>query len=238
MNNKNGTFSELYTRNNGNASLIKKGFKLKGVMFDLDGTIVDSTEAYAYCARKAFTAFNFENVGQSKILEIPRRLEQNLPLDDILKVNVDEFLKIYLKTYYEVTKAKTKPFPNVTHTLDILSRHAKLALVTMRFVPKEQVIDELRQFGLSRYFAHVVTALDTSKPKPSPEALVRCLRALDVQMCDCLMVGDSISDVRAGKAAGIGTVAVLSGLFSCQELTSENPDFILNDITELPGILF
>ena len=75
------------------------------------------------------------------------------------------------------------------------------------------------------------------KPKPSPEALIKCARALDVQICDCLMVGDSISDIRAGKAAGTVTAAVLTGLFTREELSKENPDFILDNVSVLSNIV-
>jgi len=50
-------------------------------------------------------------------------------------------------------------------------------------------------------------------------------------------VGDSVVDVKAGKAAGTKTVAVLSGLYSREELLDNNPDFIINDISELPRII-
>jgi phosphoglycolate phosphatase-like HAD superfamily hydrolase len=53
-------------------------------------------------------------------------------------------------------------------------------------------------------------------------------------MCDCVIVGDSVTDVRAGKEAGALTAAVLSGLFSRGELAREKPDLILRDVTELP----
>ena len=79
-----------------------------------------------------------------------------------------------------------------------------------------------------------MTARDTFKPKPSPEALIACVRALDVEICECLIAGDSVNDVRAGKAAGARTVAVLSGLFRCEELFKEGPDLILKDVNELP----
>ncbi len=82
----------------------------------------------------------------------------------------------------------------------------------MRHAPSEAIIKELECFGISKYFTHVVTAMDTSKPKPSPEALIKCVEALDVEMCSCIIAGDSVNDVRAGKAAGAATVAVLSGL--------------------------
>jgi HAD superfamily hydrolase (TIGR01509 family) len=150
---------------------------------------------------------------------------------------VRKFLNFYLECYYKVTKIKTKPVPNVQSTLKILSRKAKLALITMRFVPKTAVLEDLTKFGLAEYFTYIVTALDTHKPKPSPEALIKTVKALDVNMCDCVIVGDSIIDMRAGKAAGAMTVAVLSGLFSREALSREQPDLILNDVTELPLFL-
>jgi phosphoglycolate phosphatase-like HAD superfamily hydrolase len=67
--------------------------------------------------------------------------------------------------------------------------------------------------------------------------LIKCVKALDVQICDCVIVGDSVSDVRAGKAAGAVTVAVLSGLFSREELAKERPDLILKDVTVLPDFI-
>ena len=115
-------------------------------------------------------------------------------------------------------------------TLESLSQKAKLALITMRYSPKQAVIKELECFGISQYFTHVVTALDTTKPKPSPEALINCVKALDLDICDCIIAGDSVSDIRAGKAAGAKTVALLSGLFECDELVKEQPDLILDDV--------
>jgi HAD superfamily hydrolase (TIGR01509 family) len=211
--------------------LVREKLKVKGILFDLDGTIVDSKDAYVEAARTAFEA-----LGQAPP-EIPRRLEQNLPIDSIVKTDVRKFLNFYLECYYKVTKVKTKPMPNVQGTLEILSRKVKLALITMRFVPKTAVWEDLTKFGLAKYFTYIVTALDTHKPKPSAEALIKTVKALDVNICDCVIVGDSIVDVRAGKAAGAMTVAVLSGLFSREALSREQPDLILNDVTEIPLFL-
>jgi HAD superfamily hydrolase (TIGR01509 family) len=215
----------------------EKKLKAKGILFDLDGTIVDSRDAYVEAARTAFEALGQTPPSNLMALEIPRRLEQNLPIDDIVKTNVGKFLNFYLECYYKVTKIRTTPMPNVQDTLKILSRKVKLALVTMRFVPKTVIWEDLTEFGLAKYFTYIVTALDTHKPKPSPEALIKTGKALDVNMCDCVFVGDSIIDVRAGKAAGAMTVAVLSGLFSREALSQEKPDLILNDATELPLFL-
>lgn len=215
----------------------ENGLKVKGIFLDLDGTIVDSKEAYIEAARIAFLSVGQKPPEKTKALEIPRRLEQSLAIRDIINGDIQKFLGVYLKTYYSITQEKTKLIPNVSETLEILSEKAKLALITMRHVSKQAIIEELEGFGISKYFTYVVTALDTSKPKPSPEALIKCVKALDVEICDCIIAGDSINDVRAGKAAGARTVAVLSGLFQCEELVKERPDLILHDVTALPKFI-
>ncbi len=215
----------------------KAKFKTKGIFFDLDGTIVDSRDAYVEAARKAFQVIGLEPPEAKTALEIPRRLEQKQPISDIVKGDIRMFLDVYLKTYYTISKEKTKLIPNISTTLETLSKKAKLALITMRNATKQSIIAELEHFGIAKYFTHIITAVDTHKPKPSPEALIKCVKALDVQICDCMIVGDSIIDVRAGKAAGTKTVAVLSGLFTRQELAKENPDLILEDATKLSEII-
>jgi phosphoglycolate phosphatase len=211
--------------------------KVKGIFFDLDGTIVDSREAYYEAARTAFRALGKEPPDAKAALEIPRRLERKQPLSDLVNGGAEKFLDLYLRAYYSVTAEKARPFVSVSTALETLSKKAKLALITMRAVPRHMVVAELEHFGIARYFTYVVTALDTSEPKPSPEALVKCVKALDVQLCDCVMVGDSVSDVRAGKAAGALTVGVLSGLFSREELAWECPDLILRDVSVLPDFV-
>ncbi len=211
--------------------------RVKGVLLDLDGTIVDSKEAYFEAARTAFATIGRKTVEIRLAMEIPRRLEQYLPLDDIVGGDLRKFLKTYLETYYKVTAIKTKPIPHISDTLKTISEKAKLALITMRYVPKEAVIEELTKFGLAQYFTQVITALDTRNPKPSPEALIKCVKELDVQMCDCVVVGDSVSDIRAGKSAGAKTVAVLSGIFSFEELKKERPDLILETVNQLPNFV-
>ena len=212
-------------------------FNAKGIFFDLDGTIVDSREAYCAAARTAFQTIGQEPPEVKDALEIPRRLEKKQPISDIVKGDTGRFLNVYLEAYYSVTEFKTRLLPNVSTVLENLSSKAKLALITMRSVPKEAIIKELDRFGIAKCFDYVVTALDTQKPKPSPEALMKCVKALDVQICDCVIVGDSINDVKAGKAAGARTVAVLSGLFSREEFVREHPDLILNDATTLPNFI-
>jgi HAD superfamily hydrolase (TIGR01549 family) len=211
-----------------------KRWKPKGIFLDLDGTLVDSSGAYMQAGRVAFQAMKKKLPENKVLLEIPKRIEQRLTIDDITHSDSKKFMQIYLKAYYSATEAKNKLMPNIVETLQTLSEKAKLALITMRYCPNQVIQKELDYFGIAEYFAYIVTAMNTAKPKPSPEALIRCVEALDLEMCDCIIVGDSVNDVRAGKAAGARTVAVLSGLFNHDELARECPDLILPDVTLLP----
>jgi phosphoglycolate phosphatase len=218
---------------------VKKAMlKVEGILLDLDGTIVDSKEAYLEAARIALKAIGQRMINTEIVTEIPKRLELNLPINDLLKgSDAHEFLDVYLRTYYQVTPVKVKPLPKISETLKKLSKRAKLALVTMRYVPKEKVCEELEKFGLAEYFQCVITALDTDDPKPSPEALIKCAKQLDIQIRRCVVVGDSVADIRAGKNAGAKTVGVLSGIFSRNELEAEKPDLILESVNQLPDFL-
>jgi phosphoglycolate phosphatase len=211
--------------------------RAKGILLDFDGTLVNSREAYFAAARAAFQALGLGQPGEKVALEIPRSLERKKPLDKVLEVDREKFLGVYLGTYYSVTAEKTHLLPTVSAALKTLCEKAKLGLITMRCVPKEDIVCELKRFKVWRYFSCVMAASDACEPKPSPEALLKCAEALGLPIGDCVMVGDSVSDVRAGKAAGAKTVAVLSGLFSREELAGEEPDLILKDVSLLPDFI-
>ncbi len=217
---------------------LKKKCPVKAILLDLDGTIVDSKRAYLEAVKTAFSALGVKTVDIGVVTEIPRRMEQNLPIDDLLNgIDARKFLKTYLDAYYKATPKKSSPMPDVSETLEKLSQRAKLAVITMRHVPKQEIIDELRNHGLAKYFDFVITALETPAPKPSPDALIICSQKMAVKTEECMVVGDSVADIRAGKKAGVRTVAVLSGLFSSAELKRENPDFILESLRPLPDLL-
>jgi HAD superfamily hydrolase (TIGR01509 family) len=215
-----------------------KKLKVKAILLDLDGTIVDSREALLEAARTAFALFNRKIDDIHIVTEIPKRLEQNMPIQDLLKgIDTEEFLDIYLKTYYRATATKAKPMLDIAKTLEKLSQKSALAVVTMRHVPKKDVIKELETLGLARFVKHVVTAKDNYRPKPSPEALTSAAMELNVSTGECAVVGDSVVDIRAGKAAGTMTVAVLSGIYSRDELMVEKPDLILQSVNQLPDFI-
>ncbi len=212
--------------------------EVKGILFDLDGTLVDSKAAYLEAARTAFLASGYKTFDIAAVREIPRRLEQRLPIGNLLQgINAEAFLDVYLPAYYLAAATKAKLMPNVSETLEKLSKKVRLALVTMRHVPRMSIIRELENLRIAKHFDHVLTALDTCNPKPSPEAFAKCSKHLGVANHECAVVGDSVADIRAGRAAGTKTIAVLSGIFSREELENEDPDLILESVERLPDLL-
>ena len=209
-----------------------------GIILDLDGTIVDSKEAYLDAAMATFSAFGQILLEQKAAFEIPKRFELGVPLDDLTQgIDVDSFCEVYLKAYYAATAIRSKPFPHMADALEKLSLKAKLALTTRRRVPKNEVIKQLERFGLSKYFEVIMTGDDTTSPKPSPETIFKCSKQLGVNITNCMVVGDSITDIEAGKNAGTRTVAVFSGIFSREELQRANPDLILPNVIFIPDFL-
>jgi phosphoglycolate phosphatase len=212
----------------------------KCIFLDLDGTIVDSRQAYAEAAQIGFQAIGQDPPEINVAFEIPKRMEQGLPLNDLVcgDGDLNKFRIAYLQAYHVLTEGKTKLLPNVSKAIEVLASRAKLSLITMRHVQNQAVVKELDCFGIGKYFSSVMTGLDTIKPKPSPEAIFKCIERFNVKSVDCLIAGDSVNDIKAGKAAGIKTVGLLSGLYCHEELVKEVPDLILSDLTKLPDALY
>lgn len=213
-------------------------FHVDGIILDLDGTIVDSKEAYLDAAMETFSAFGQKLLEQKTAFEIPKRFELGVPLDDLTQgIDVNSFCEVYLKAYYAATAIRSKPFPHVADALEKLSMKAKLALTTRRHVPNSKVVKQLQRFGLNKYFEVIMTGVDTASPKPSPETIFKCSREMGLSTTTCMVVGDSITDIEAGKNAGTRTVAVFSGIFSREELQRANPDLILPNVIFMPDFL-
>ncbi len=221
-------------------SLPEPTLQVKALLLDLDGTLVDSSEALRDAGRAGFAALGLPGISDDEVaFEVARRLEQDLPIDDLfskfhVKRDVEErFLPAYLDAYYSAVMSKSRPFPKTEDTLQVLSKRFPLALITLRYVVRDQIIDELKHLGLKKFFRVVVTTLDVRKPKPSPDSLIVAAQKLNVPIHTCAIVGDSIVDIQAGKAAGAKTIAVTTGLFTLKELKSQKPDLIIENFSVL-----
>jgi phosphoglycolate phosphatase len=217
--------------------------RVKAMLIDLDGTIVDIGEPLSEAARRTASTLGLRNVDPRIGFELAKELQTNPHPETVFarfgieKKMSKDFCEIFLATWYGIVSIRTILVPKADVTLHRLSEHYLLALITRRNMPKEPIRTELERLGLTRYFKSIVTSQDVKEPKPSPQAFETGANRLGVSVKDCLVVGDSITDIRAGQSAGARTAAVLSGLFSRRELEKEKPDLIMKNINSLPDFL-
>jgi len=107
-----------------------------------------------------------------------------------------------------------------------------MGLVTNYSVEEDEVRRYLRMINVDGYIKAVVTGLQARK-KPSPEGIIKCSELLGVSPNRCVVVGDTVADIRAGKSAGCYTAAVLTGVGDYDTLSREGPDFCVRDLKEL-----
>ena len=219
--------------------MAQQKLRAKALLIDLDGTIVESSEAFEEAAKTAFSAVEHKQISENTGVELTRLLQRNLSLNDFFEKNhVDEtlrakFLAEFLQSFYNIAPDKTKLLPSVDKTLRVLSKDFRLALITRRNVPETVIRKELKRLHVDSYFMTIVTAYEVREPTPSPDAIIRAAEELLVPVQSCIVISDSGVDIQAGKSAGTRTVAVLSGLFSEEELRKENPDLIVENIDHL-----
>ncbi len=95
----------------------------------------------------------------------------------------------------------------------------------------------LKTMNIQRFFDTVLTVDEVSRPKPNPEIFLKCASNLKAIPGKCVVVEDSIFGVKAAKAAGMGCIAVLTGVYSREELKKANPDLIIGSLNEIAKIL-
>jgi len=122
------------------------------------------------------------------------------------------------------------PFPGVVETLEALKDYPT-GIFSASLSPV--VESALERVGLSKFFGAVVGKETIPEQKPSPKGLFLLCGKLGASPSRCLYVGDTIGDVRAGKAAGMKTFAVSYGLGSLEDLKKEEPDFLTDDFRDL-----
>ena len=204
----------------------------QAVLFDLDGTLVDTLPLIITTYRQVFRDLKIPWGDDDVVKYI------GLPLVEIGgKFGVsdrDLFVDLYQHYYRIEHDNATKVFPGTTEILKQLKEMGiKLGLVTSKGKPV--TTRTLAFTKLDQLLDTVVTAHDVTNPKPHPEAMEKALTALNVQPERAIMVGDSRFDVQAGKNSGTRTLAVAWGLESQEALTKLNPDGLLktwNEITQ------
>jgi beta-phosphoglucomutase len=212
----------------------------EAVIFDWDGTLADTRRVIVASFQKALSEVHC-NISD-EFIERRIGIGSAETFKEILrsaKIRFDETLITRLvenkiQTEIEMSN-KVKLFDGSLALLESLHGKVKLGLASMN---NRNVIDHmLKAMNIQRYFDAVLTTEDISNSKPNPEIFLKCALKLRSSPDKCVVVEDSIFGVKAAKAARMGCVAVLTGVYSREELKKENPDLILNSLTEKGEVL-
>ena len=111
----------------------------------------------------------------------------------------------------------------------------RLGIVT--FVRRPRITRRLDVWKMGDYFESVMTPDDEPDFKPSPRPFIRAMKELQVKPAECFVIGDEPVDMIGGKTAQANTVGIPQGFFNRQELEKAGADFILNSLSQLPGIV-
>jgi phosphoglycolate phosphatase len=209
------------------------GKTVRLVVFDLDGTLVDSKVDLANSVNHALGAFGFpllpnetvySYVGDGAATLIQRSLgpdgREILPL----------VLETFLTHYREHLLDTTVPFPGVSECLEGHSKAFEMAVLTNK--PIDMARNILAGLSLSQYFVDVRGGGSFDSKKPNPEGLLRIMKERGISPAESLMVGDSVNDILAGQGAGVATCGVSYGL-GAKGFAEHAPDFTIDRFPEL-----
>ena len=207
------------------------------ILFDLDGTLIDSIELILGAARHAFVGFEGRAPSEEEW-----RAGIGRPLQTVLRefapddAEVARLIGRYRAYQLEHHDRLVRPYDGIVETVRWLSDGGHpMALVTSKadwMAEKAMVL-----VGLDRLIPTIVGCDSCVNHKPHPEPVDRALALLGVAPGDAIFVGDSPHDVESGRAAGVATVGVAWGAFTRDELERSGADVVIDRVEDLRGVV-
>ena len=200
------------------------------ILFDLDGTLIDSTEAILESFHNSFDVHKFTNPKDAEIEALI-----GYPLDIMfneLGVGEDrvwDFVATYKEHYRKISTQKTYLIQNAKESVIEASKFATLGIVTTKTGKYSKVLMEY--FDLMKYFEVLIEREDVTLPKPDAEPILKALKKLDINSEDIWMIGDTKLDLLCATAANVNSIGVLSG-YGNKESLQKYTDVIFSDALE------
>jgi len=218
----------------------------KVIIFDLDGTLIDSAPDLALAVNHMLTSLNHEKfdeetidgwVGNGALTLVQRALSGSREVDSTLESEfVENALKIFLEFYAQNLSVKTRLYPNVYATLTALkSRGYRLVIVTNK--PFAFIAPILTALDILDFFEYFIGGDSLSEKKPSPLPLLHVCEKLEVSIEDALMIGDSKNDILAANACDMESIGVRYGYNYGEKIEDYNPSFVVDDFKEILPLL-
>lgn len=210
------------------------------VMFDLDGTLIDSVPDLAAAVDRMLIQMGREPAGVARVRNwvgngsrvlVRRALAGQLDHASVDDAQTDQALALFMQAYASGHELTTV-YPGVRECLDWLrERDVPLAIITNK--PSVFIEPLLEEKGLSGYFRWLVGGDTLPQQKPDPAALFWVMDKAGVMPEQSLFIGDSRNDVRAAKAAAVPCVALSYGYNHGEPIANEQPAMVLDDLREL-----
>ena len=210
------------------------------VMFDLDGTLIDSVLDLAEAVDRMLVELGRAPAGVEKVRDwvgngarvlVRRALAGGLEHAAVGEAETEQALARFLDIYADCHHL-TALYPGVHELLEALSTAAvELAVVTNK--PERFVAPLLEQVGLGGYFRWIIGGDTLAQQKPDPAALLQVMRLAGVEAAQSLFVGDSRNDVLAARAAAVPCVAVSYGYNHGRPIAEERPSLVVDNLAEL-----
>lgn len=221
-----------------------KKFNPKLIMIDVDGTLVDSVPDLAYCVDELMVVMGREKWGEAKVRHwvgngVPKLVERSLTGELEGEVNQDDFDKaypIFLDLYAANTSGRSCLYDGVKEGLNYLkSQGYTVGCVTNK---AEQFTHPLlKDLGIFDEFEIVISGDTLEKKKPDPLPLLHAAKHFGIDPKEALMLGDSISDVKASRAAGFDIICMSYGYNHGVDIRHSNPDLVIDSMAELKDYL-
>ncbi len=221
-----------------------KKFNPKLIMIDVDGTLVDSVPDLAYCVDETMKAMGRNTWGEAKVRHwvgngVPKLVERSLTgeLEGVVdQSEYDKAYPIFLDLYAENTSGRSCLYEGVREGLDYMkSRGYTLGCVTNK---AEQFTHPLlKDLGIFDEFEIVISGDTLEKKKPDPLPLLHGAKFFGVDPKDAMMLGDSISDVKASRAAEFDIICMSYGYNHGNDIRDANPDLVIDSMAELKDYL-
>lgn len=214
----------------------------KLMIFDLDGTILDTIHTIAYYANNALKAHGITEIDTEDYKYLVGKGARNLikgMLEFRNKYNEELFNKVfndYNEAYNKDTSYKTEIFPGLKETLDkIKERGIKLAVLSNK--PHFATVSVTEKLYGKGYFDLILGQRDNVPIKPDTASVYEILNHFNVNEEECIYIGDTSTDMKTGKNAGIYTVGVLWGFRKREELENSGADIIIEHTKDLYKII-
>jgi HAD superfamily hydrolase (TIGR01509 family) len=208
---------------------------IKGVLFDMDGVLVDSEPFICKAAIMMFSELGIKALPED--FHPFTGMGENRYIGGVaekrgVKVDIEQVKARTYEIYESIVRGKLIPLPGALEFISkCRKKRLKLALATSADKVKMEV--NLKEIGLSRNAFHsVITGLDVENKKPSPDIYIKAAKSLGLEPQECLVVEDAMSGIKAGKSAGCRCLAVTSS-FDASAL--HEADWICESLLKVPG---